>query len=134
MTNLIEKETDLDTELDNYIKALFSQIEKPYFETNLTFGKQYNFSEIIELIEKKATYENNNAYYFWNGLLWRYILAKNNPNTNIDFEIIFDLFDRTKDKYKVENQFIWSKGYYDKSIKIHDTLYYADWIYWKELY
>lgn len=133
MTNLIEKETDLDTELDNYIKALFSQIEKPYFETNLTFGKQYNFSEIIELIEKKATYENNNAYYFWNGLLWRYILAKNNPNTNIDFEIIFDLFDRTKDKYKVENQFIWSKGYYDKSIKIHDTLYYADWIYWKDI-
>ena len=75
---------------------------------------------------------NNNGFYHWNGYLW-YCLLAIHERKEIDFEIVFDLFDRKKDHSMIGNQFIWTKGYYDKSIKTHDNFENTSWNNWKNI-
>ncbi|WP_264564418.1 DUF262 domain-containing protein [Flavobacterium sp. N3904] len=133
MGELLNNEITIESLLKEYLKTIFYQSSKKFFETDLCIEKTIDFEQFKMNLENKSNSENNNGFYHWNGFLWYYLLAINEPEKNIDFEIVFDLFDRENNSFKLGNQFIWSKGYYDKTIKTYDSFGDVNWNEWRKI-
>lgn len=133
MGELLNNDITIESLLKEYLKNIFTQSSKKFFETDLSIEKTIDFEQFKTNLENKYNSENNNGFYHWNGFLWYYLLAINEPEKNIDFEIVFDLFDRGTNSFKIGNQFIWSKGYYDKTIKTYDSFGDVNWNEWRKI-
>jgi hypothetical protein len=130
---ILNNEANINKTLKTYIQNIFSQSSKMFFETDLALDGICDFKQLELNLENKSKSENNNGFYHWNGFLWHYLLAIYEPAKKIDFEIIFDLFDRKKNRYKIGNQFIWTKDYYDKKIKTFDLMENSNWLNWQKI-
>ena len=132
MGELLNDNVEMESLLKKYVRNIFSQSSKVFFETDLNFENEIDFNQFKFNLENKFNSMNNNGFYHWNGYLW-YCLLAIHERKEIDFEIVFDLFDRKKDHSMIGNQFIWTKGYYDKSIKTHDNFENTGWNNWKNI-
>lgn len=130
---LLNSEYEIDKTLKAYIQNIFSQSSKVFFETELTSDGILSFEQLELNLDLKFKSQDNNGFYHWNGFLWYYLLAICEPTKKIDFEIIFDLFDRKQNKSRIGNQFIWTKDYYDKKIKTFDLIENLNWFNWQKI-
>ena len=132
MGELLNNDVVIESLIKEYLKNIFSQSSKKFFETDLCFDKTIDIEQFYVNLNAKYDSENNNGFYHWNGFLWYYLLAINEPEKNIEFEIVFDLFDRENNSFKLGNQFVWSKGYYDRTIITYDSFGDVNWNEWKK--
>jgi hypothetical protein len=123
------KENEVSEILRSFCFAVLTQYISRFFDTNFDNRGAIDRASFEKIIETKSESDNKDDFYFWNGFFWVFMLALHNPSVAIDFEVVFDIFDRQNVKmlYNLGNQFVWSKGYYDKSIKITDNFPRISW-------
>ena len=123
------KENEVTDKLRSFCFAVLAQYNSRFFDTNIDERGVIDPGSFEKIIEAKSESDNKDDFYFWNGFFWGLMLALYNPSTDIDFELVFDVFDRENDKmlYKLGNQFVWSKEYYDRTIKITDGFPKVSW-------